>query len=326
MKQELILSFLVISALSLCWYYAIITEEENKIELEFLDFISKYNKNYNTVEEYEYRLEVFKENVIKISNFNFKNPKASFKMNKFGDYDKSDLSQLLSLLPMTTEIAFDTSQSSQSDLTLMSPISWSNYFPNASHQGDCNASWAFTAASCYDLFYALSQNQTKITKTYSTQQLVDWIDQKYSCKGGNAFQAVFDMQMRQSDWCTSEEYQYEEKKYDWRQIEKCKSNKNSEFLIKMMFDELELLINLKHGAVVVDVNADEWVFYHEGIIEDCGEGDLNHSALVVGTDARDWVELRNSWGVEWGELGNIRLSINPMRNMCKYATRGLQMV
>ena len=93
-----------------------------------------------------------------------------------------------------------------------------------------------------------------------------------------------------------------------------------------MFDELELLINLKHGAVVVDVNADEWVFYHEGIIEDCGEGDLNHSALVVGTDARDWVELRNSWGVEWGELGNIRLSINPMQNMCKYATRGLQMV
>ena len=164
---------IVLGVLILDGHGQIKTEEENKIELEFLDFISKYNKNYNTIEEYEYRLEVFKENVIKISNFNFKNPKASFKMNKFGDYDKSDLSQLLSLLPMTTEIAFDTSQSSQSDLTLMSPISWSNYFPNASNQGDCNASWAFTAASCYDLFHALSQNQTKITKTYSAQQLVD---------------------------------------------------------------------------------------------------------------------------------------------------------
>lgn len=65
------------------------------------------------------------------------------------------------------------------------------------------------------------------------------------------------------------------------------------------------------GPVVVSADASNWFPYDMGIYDSCGPNAIvNHAVLLVGygRDGSDkyWL-IRNSWGVEWGEGGLIRV-------------------
>ncbi len=63
--------------------------------------------------------------------------------------------------------------------------------------------------------------------------------------------------------------------------------------------------------VAVMVDARNWENYKGGIFSNCGE-DLDHFVLVVGYGKDYWL-VKNSWGVNWGEHGYIKLA---MGNTC----------
>lgn len=62
------------------------------------------------------------------------------------------------------------------------------------------------------------------------------------------------------------------------------------------------------GPVVVAVAADDWALYSSGIFDSCPDTEavVDHAVALIGYGPGYWL-LRNSWGTNWGEQGNIRL-------------------
>jgi cathepsin L len=65
------------------------------------------------------------------------------------------------------------------------------------------------------------------------------------------------------------------------------------------------------GPVAVSVAADKWYSYDSGIFDNCGvNAVVDHAVTLIGygTDSiRKYWLIKNSWGLSWGEEGNIRL-------------------
>ena len=70
------------------------------------------------------------------------------------------------------------------------------------------------------------------------------------------------------------------------------------------------------GPVAVAVDAFAWAYYKEGIFADCGN-EVNHGVLVVGATKDYWL-IKNSWGVEWGDNGYIKVKRGNTCSICEY--------
>ncbi len=73
---------------------------------------------------------------------------------------------------------------------------------------------------------------------------------------------------------------------------------------------------LLKGPVAVAVDALAWAYYKEGIFVDCGN-EVNHGVLVVGATKDYWL-IKNSWGVEWGDNGYIKVKRGNTCSICEY--------
>jgi len=68
-----------------------------------------------------------------------------------------------------------------------------------------------------------------------------------------------------------------------------------------------------HGPVAISVAASPWRSYGRGIFNDCSrDAVIDHAVMLIGYgkdsgyDAKYWL-VKNSWGLSWGDEGNIRL-------------------
>ena len=52
-----------------------------------------------------------------------------------------------------------------------------------------------------------------------------------------------------------------------------------------------------------------------GVLKNCSKN-INHGVFVVGVDADGTWTLRNSWGLNWGEAGHIRLAGGDTCGVC----------
>eukprot|EP00751_Fragilariopsis_kerguelensis_P009900 CAMPEP_0170805250 /NCGR_PEP_ID=MMETSP0733-20121128/31263_1 /TAXON_ID=186038 /ORGANISM="Fragilariopsis kerguelensis, Strain L26-C5" /LENGTH=549 /DNA_ID=CAMNT_0011159605 /DNA_START=85 /DNA_END=1734 /DNA_ORIENTATION=+ len=90
---------------------------------------------------------------------------------------------------------------------------------------------------------------------------------------------------------------------------------------------------IQMGPVAISVGANTWGAYRGGIFDDTKlteNYDINHAVVLegYGTDEKtglDYWLVRNSWGIQWGERGYIRLKRvdprsvhNPEETLCKW--------
>ena len=64
-------------------------------------------------------------------------------------------------------------------------------------------------------------------------------------------------------------------------------------------------------AAVIQTSNPIFKFYKGGVItsEKCGQ-DVNHGVLIVGygvEDGKDYWLVKNSWGIEWGDKGYVKI-------------------
>eukprot|EP00928_Gymnodinium_smaydae_P038434 TRINITY_DN26519_c0_g1_i1.p1 TRINITY_DN26519_c0_g1~~TRINITY_DN26519_c0_g1_i1.p1 ORF type:complete len:469 (+),score=107.44 TRINITY_DN26519_c0_g1_i1:63-1469(+) len=68
---------------------------------------------------------------------------------------------------------------------------------------------------------------------------------------------------------------------------------------------------VEEGPVVVAVDGSEWMNYDSGIFDGCSkDATLGHAVLAKGfgeENGKKYWTIQNSWGMEWGENGHIRL-------------------
>lgn len=185
-------------------------------------------------------------------------------------------------------------------------------------QGLCGSCWAFSAASNIESQLALA---TGGLESLSEEELVDCVSADYGCDGGwpdDAFEYI-----KVNGITTESLYNYTA---GIGLAGKCKTLNQYQYITKIARyvdipnDEGQMLAYLKeHGPISVALDANTFQSYKTGIVTDCVSDRIDHAVLIVGyapvngTYPAYWI-IRNSWGINWGENGYIRVAFGS--NQC----------
>jgi cathepsin L len=193
-------------------------------------------------------------------------------------------------------------------------------------QGQCGSCWAFSAIQAIESTYAL---QTKNLYSLSEQNLVDCDIVSLGCEGGNMITAFAYLILLQGGKVATEVgYPYTAADgscvYD---SSKAVGPLLDDFTEGIPFDESglkESVASYGPHAVAIDAAGVSFQLYTSGIYNDqsCSALLLDHGVGVIGygtESGTDYWLVRNSWGVNWGEKGYIRIARNA-GNECGVAT------
>uniref|UniRef100_A0A8B9LFW5 Cathepsin L.1 n=1 Tax=Astyanax mexicanus TaxID=7994 RepID=A0A8B9LFW5_ASTMX len=164
----------------------------------------------------------------------------------------------------------------------------------------------------------------------STQQLVDcsWLDGNDGC-GGGSMELAFEYISRSGGLQTESDYPYKAREGMCMFNPQNVSGKCHDFEELPKGEEKDLqkaVVAVGPVSVAIDSSNKTFLLYQSGIYNEpyCSSYNVNHGVLVVGynTDSsgREYWVVKNSWGVQWGEQGYIRMSRNK-DNQCGIATR-----
>ncbi|KAL2098491.1 hypothetical protein ACEWY4_004971 [Coilia grayii] len=189
----------------------------------------------------------------------------------------------------------------------------------------CGSCWAFSATGSLE-----GQNFNKTGKlvSLSEQQLVDCSGDygNMGCDGGLMDQA-FEYIQANRGIDTEESYPYEARDG------KCRFKPDSVGATCTGYvnvtsgseDDLQQAVaTVGPVSVAIDAGHSSFQFYQSGVYDepDCSSEFLDHGVLAVGYDSEDgkdfWL-VKNSWGLNWGDKGYIKMSRNK-HNQCGIAT------
>ena len=305
---------IVLFALASCQF-----DMEKLMFTNFQKFITKYKKNYKSVNEFLARYEVFKRNV----HAALSAPKASFTtgITKFSDMTQQEFAKTyLNLNYDAMAVANFEPVTVKTKNAAPTSYDWRNQgrVSAIKDQASCGSCWAFaTVANLEGLYYA----NKGVMKTFSEQMLVDCDTQDSGCNGG--------LMQYSFNWLKSNGGIMYDTDYPYVGSEQtCKSDKTKYADFKVTgykklgstwstwscVDEDEIKEFLyETGPLAVALNADYLSSYTGGIVDytssKCPYSGINHAVTMVGygTDSMDYWIVKNSWGKDWGESGYFRL-------------------
>ncbi|KAL5705617.1 cathepsin L [Ranunculus cassubicifolius] len=257
-----------------------------------------HGKKYSSVEEKDYRIRVFEDNLAFITEHNrLKNSTYSLSLNDFADLSHQEFktSRLgLRVIPLNTSHSIRKSsllliRESGAAAEIPTSMDWrkKGAVTPVKNQASCRASWAFSATGAIE---GINKIVTGSLVSLSEQELLE-CDKSYNygCNGGlmdSAFQWVIDSHGISTD----QNYPYEAK--DSTCNEKLKSWPISidGYAAIPANDEKQLLQTVAFQPVSAD-----------------------HGVLIVGYDSEKGVDywiVKNSWGSKWGMDGYMQILRN----------------
>lgn len=289
-----------------------------ELETKFNEFINQYGRNYYSANEYEFRLNVFAQNLKRAEQLNLENPDAEFGVTQFADMTESEFMVLLG---------------DRSDLEVGQPVyepskgmpnkdevDWTKVFEPIQNQGSCGSCWSFAATATFEAYW--NMNNKKLIKG-AEQYLVD-CDTVYDsgCNGGLAVNAFNFLQ--NNFMVDDNNYKYTARQGTCKTVPSTDNIGKTKGGAYINTNENDMLSYLQTtGPIAVSVDASSWSLYKSGVMTSCTLN-TNHAVVVVayGTDdqsgAKYW-KIRNSWGASWGEAGFIRIAYGT--NTCNVTRR-----
>ncbi|MED6256842.1 hypothetical protein ATANTOWER_028975 [Ataeniobius toweri] len=296
------------------------------------DWKNQHGKVYDNQTELIFRRTVWDKNLLMLLRHNQEASagKHSFilGLNHLADMTAEEINERLNGLKMEEPLHLrnDTFMD-MNDLSLPTSVDWriSGLVGPVRNQGLCGSCWAFSSLGALE-------GQMKKRKgsliMLSPQNLVDCGTKEgnLGCRGGYITKA-YSYIIHNGGVDSEKSYPYEHQNGKCRYSLKGRAAYCSSFHVLPQGDELALQAAVASvGPVAVAVNAmlPSFHMYKGGLYNapDCNPKLINHAVLVVGYGAdkgQDYWLVKNSWGMEWGEGGFIRIARNK-KNLCGIAT------
>jgi len=290
-------------------------------------FIFKKDYDYNT-EKGINKYKTFKKNVEEIKQHNASGSSYRMGLNHLSDMTNDEIrsyynirnidigelrKELRGLNKFNLDDYNDEEIEENHTVRVKTASNWSQAMMPVRDQGQCGSCWSFATQATMEGVYNI-QNTKRTTDYFSTQQLVDCDKGNNGCNGGWYISSFGYFQ--ENGVMLEKDYPYIEKEGS------CSYNENKSTKIKVkkgfigyneqqdrnIFDGL-----LAKGpvAVAVEVN-NAWFKYTTGIFNANCEGRINHAVTLIGyvlggKCSPGHYIIRNSWGTDWGEEGNMRI-------------------
>jgi C1A family cysteine protease len=306
----------IIFTLFISLIFCQITEKETFQKFE--KFIQKYNKHYDSLEEFMERFEIFKNHLFSLKAKNDLATHHTIGITKFSDLTDEEFRKKYCGLKFTksNKISLKKYQLKK-DLKLPESFDWvldKNVLGEPKNQYSCGSCWAFSVVGHLEALYYIKYG---IHKTFSEQQLVDCDSYDDGCDGGEFLPAY--------KWIKENEGLESEDDYPYSAKEQTCSQTQSKNIVKIIDYQLlettdeEIIKQYLYevGPLAIGVNAYPLNWYAYGVIDwgndNCAHDDINHAVILVGyghdnEEGLDYWRIRNSWGADWGEKGYFRLS------------------
>jgi len=301
--------------LSACSLHA--TEEE--YFTAFQNFVTKFEKKYDSFDAFTKAYQNFKANVVKSTHFAM-NTKSSHRVGitKFFDLTKEEfVAHYLGRKLSAPRKAKAHGHVKASNATAPSSYDWRDKgaVSPVKDQAQCGSCWAFSVVQEIEGQYAIANGKIA---TFSEQQVVSCDTTDSGCNGGleeQAYQYIIDA----GGLVTEDQYPYTSGDGDSGE---CQEQSDFAVTVKsysaVSSDEDEIAAALvANGPLSVALNAESSLMdYTGGVIDlssdECDPQALDHAVLIVGYGTDDngadfWI-VKNSWNTNWGEDGYFRMA------------------
>nr|XP_010954979.1 LOW QUALITY PROTEIN: cathepsin F [Camelus bactrianus] len=275
----------------------------------FKDFVTAYNRTYETEEEARWRMSVFASNMVRAQKIQaLDRGTAQYGVTKFSDLTEEEF-RTIYLNPLLKEEPGQKMPLAKS-ISDLPPPEWDwrskGAVTKVKDQGMCGSCWAFSVTGNVEGQWFLKRGALL---SLSEQELLDCDKVDKACLGGlpsNAYSAIKILGGLE----TEDDYSYR------GHLQTC--NFSAEKAKVYINDSVELSKNeqklaawlAKKGPVSVAINAFGMQFYRHGISHPlrplCSPWLIDHAVLLVGFGNRSAVPfwaIKNSWGTDWGEEG-----------------------
>jgi len=304
------------------------------------EFKTKYNKEYESQDEEDYRQGVWSDNVETIGNHNEEaaNGLHEFTLgeNEFADMTSDEIAS--SFNGFNAQESRRTGELFQSDVKLSdlpTEMDWrqNGTVTGVKNQEHCGSCWAFSATGSLEGQWAL---KTGKLVSLSEQNLVDCSmkEGNHGCFGGLmdfAFKYIKDNGGIDSE--ASYNYTGKDGKCHYNATDKAANLTSwTDIPRGSEADLMKAVGTVGPISVAIDASKPTFHFYKKGIYHDkeCSSERLDHGVLAVGYGTktppgddgkhRDFWLVKNSWGTTWGDKGYIKMARNK-NNMCGIATQ-----
>jgi len=281
---------------------------------KFSEFIQKYGKYYHTKEEFAYRFDAFKTNLLVIAANNEKNiaagGEAVFGVGPFADMPAHEFAQRLMKnltlpVPQEAEVPF---------VMPNGDVDWRNQnaVTAVKDQGQCGSCWAFSATEATESFGFLSKKYSLLT--LSPQQVTACTYNYNGCNGGWPYDGYNNGIIARKGIDLNADYPY-----DIPEAGTCKfgptgsADKPASNIVNYKSPAKGQLATVlgSTGPPSICVAAESWQTYTGGILKIC-TGSVDHCVQAVGyatSGSESYWIVRNSWGASWGEKGYIYIDM-----------------
>lgn len=296
------------------------------------DWKAQHGKVYQNQTEMNYRRAVWEKNLLMLLRHNQEASagKHSFTLglNHLADMTAEEINERLNGLKVEEPLDLrNNTHRTINALSLPTSVDWrkSGLVGPVRNQGLCGSCWAFSSLGALE---GQMKKHTGVLIMLSPQNLVDCSSNEgnLGCRGGYITKA-YSYIIHNLGVDSENSYPYEHKNGKCRYSLKGRAAHCSNFHVLPKGDELALQAAVASvGPVAVAVNAmlPSFHLYKGGLYNapDCNPRFINHAVLVVGYGSdkgQDYWLVKNSWGMDWGEGGFIRIARNK-KNLCGIAS------
>lgn len=283
----------------------------------FEEFRQKFKKSYESLEKFEERFVIFKDNLRFIMEHNMNKYKNfTLGVNQFSDLTQEEFKKayLNSKKPLGS---YGCQPFSATNSGLPPAIDWRDkgVVNPVRDQGQCGSCWAFATTANAESVWALNKGQLY---DLSEEFLVDCATGRgyndMGCNGGNPDSAF--KYMINNGQCAESSYPYTAGVTQKAgTCHSCTSivSFGSCYDVKP-YDQVSLKAAVARQPVVIAIDAETRYFqsYSGGILTDeakC-QDNLDHAVEIIGYGEENGIKfwtVRNSWGESWGEEGYVRI-------------------